>query len=218
VTPYTTIFEYYRICVETWAAGDVDAHVAHTGKAPKLSADETAKFVQDFCSRAGRHVEEIGADAVGWMIWYLMGSGEQVWFEVEEASQECAEDAILALRHLYERCFAIHLTEWGGVGSAQRRLATACYMLWDMDGGLESIPMFKGSKSLAPACYSVLEYALSLDSIACWESALHGLGHIVLRNPEPAQGMIDAFLAAKGRRVPDDLRQYALSARGGGVQ
>ena len=46
----------------------------------------------------------------------------------------------------------------------------------------------------------------------------HGLGHIALHHPEPARSMIDAFLAAKGARVPDDLRRYAYSAREGGVQ
>lgn len=218
MTPYKTIYEHYRACSATWAANDLDQHIALEESEPQLSANETAEFIEDFCSRAGRHAQEDGVDVVGDMIWYLMGSGYQVWVDVREADHEYARDAILGVQNLYERCFAVHLTDWKGVGSGTSRLATACYMLWDMDGGLEAIPMFREPKALVSACYELLERALALDSPACWESALHGLGHIILSHGDPGRGMIDAFLAAKDRMVPDDLRRYAMAAHAGDVQ
>ncbi len=218
MTRYKTIFDHYRAYAAAWAARETDAYMALEESAPRLTPDQMAEFVEDFCSRAGKHVEEVGADVVGQMIWYLMGAGEEVWHTVREASLEYAEDAVRSLLYLYERCFAEHLPGWGGFGRESPPLASACFMLWDMDGGLLGIPLFGEPKNLVPICFEVLEHALTLDAPECWASALHGLGHVASSHRERVQGAVDAFLAAKGRRVPDDLRQYALGARSGGVQ
>ena len=217
-TDYQTLFAHYRACSIAWSASDMDALCALEDVEPRLSADATARFVEAFCSRVEQHVEEDGPDVVGDVIWYLMGGGQQVWHDIGEAEHEAARDAILSLRTLYERCFALHLTGWKGVGLADSRLETACYMLWDMDGGLETIPMLGAPEALVAPCYKVLRHVLSLNSPACWESALHGLGHLIAHHRDPGRGLIDAFLQAKGRLVPDDLRRYAASARKGGVQ
>ncbi len=215
---YPTLFGHVRGLAKSWQAADLAAGRVHQEALDALTPDQLAELVEALCSRAGRHVEEIGADAVGDLVWYLMGAGRQVWFEVAKAEPGHATDAVLGLRRLYEHCFARHLTDWRGVGEDPRPLGTACYMLWDMDGGLDVIPRLGRPEHLVPACYQVLEHALSLDAPACWESALHGLGHIVFRHPDPGRAMIDRFLETQGRHVPEALRRYAASARTGCVQ
>ena len=216
--PYQTLLEHYRALSTTWSAHDWDAHCALDAEGPRLTPDEVAEFVEDFCSRAGRHVEELGADSVGQMIWYLMGSGEQVWHTVRDSSPEYGTDAIRSLCLLYERCFAKHLPGWSGLGGHAPPLLSACHMLWDMDGGLLGIPLFGKPKILVPICYEVLEHALGLDSPECWASALHGLGHIVYSHKNPAQELIDSWLAGRGRSAPEDLKAYAHAARSGCIQ
>jgi len=69
---------------------------------------------------------------------------------------------------------------------------------------------------LSEAEFAVMDAALALDSIACQESALHGLGHACRGAPERVAAGIDAFLAARTDLRPE-LASYARSARGGCV-
>ena len=55
---------------------------------------------------------------------------------------------------------------------------------------------------------------LRLDSIACRESALHGLGHWQLQRHGDVEPIIDAFLAANPAIRPE-LAAYARAARSG---
>jgi hypothetical protein len=57
----------------------------------------------------------------------------------------------------------------------------------------------------------VMNATLQLDSIACRESVLHGLGHWHLHYPKQVEGIIQNFLQ-RNQVLPDNLRTYALSA------
>jgi len=212
MSSYETLFEALRDGVRDDAPGSAVQEMLSA-----LGPDGTAEVVAEFCRRAGSHVDEVGADVVGKILWHWMGSRWQVWWTVAKASPEKAEAAVLSLRDLYEGCFAKHLKTWSG-GGGKDELANACYMLWDLEGGLDRIPVFEEPKHLVGPCYDVIEHALALESPPCWESALHGLGHIVFSHPEPAHRLIDAFLAAKGKRLPDEVRGYAGDAQRGMVQ
>ncbi len=58
---------------------------------------------------------------------------------------------------------------------------------------------------------------LCLNSDACRESALHGLGHWHLYHSDKVEDIIDDFLASPAK-VSCKLREYALAAREGVVQ
>ena len=182
----------------------------------ELSADEIAAHVQTFCERSAELPDRIGRDETGHLIWYLMGGGRQVWLDVRKASASARLDAIVSLESLYAELFANHLTDPEDATTAVAHpLGTACYMLWDMDGGLESIAM-TGGQPQVDACFEVLEHILHLDSPACWLSALHGLGHLASYHSDRVRAVVDAFLA-RGEG-PEHLRQYAKAARRGCVQ
>lgn len=90
-----------------------------------------------------------------------------------------------------------------------------CYMWWDI------IPFYGKSgdarrEVFDPHCLDVMEMTLQLPSIACQESALHGLGHWEHAYPDRVKRVIDAFLKANPD-VDPELREYALDARVGGV-
>ena len=64
---------------------------------------------------------------------------------------------------------------------------------------------------------------LGLESIACMEGALHGLGHRAYRHPDQVGAIIDEFLSRRYPGWPEGaldemLRGYALAARQGHVQ
>jgi hypothetical protein len=69
----------------------------------------------------------------------------------------------------------------------------------------------------------VLRQTLGLDSIACQEGALHGLGHRAYRHPERIRAIVDEFLSRRYPGWPEGaldeaLRGYALAAGQGRVQ
>lgn len=88
-----------------------------------------------------------------------------------------------------------------------------CYMWWDV------LPIYAKSddasrKHIDAACLDVMEQTLRLDSIACQESALHGLGHWHHAYPQRVETVIDAFLQ---RNPETPLTGYAQAAKTGCV-
>ena len=71
-------------------------------------------------------------------------------------------------------------------------------------------------RELDLTCLEAMQRALDLDSDACRESALHGLGHWKYAYPQKVQAIIDAWLA-RHQEVTDELKTYALAARRGRV-
>ncbi len=94
-------------------------------------------------------------------------------------------------------------------------LNSACYMWWDIVP-LGGKPDDTIGHRLNHALLDVMERALALDSIACQESALHGLGHWCRYYPDTVTATIDAYLKRQPA-LPQELKTYALSARGGCV-
>ena len=63
---------------------------------------------------------------------------------------------------------------------------------------------------------ALMEQELALDSPACEEGALHGLGHWARHYPERVGATIDAYLKRNPALSPE-LKNYALSAKAGCV-
>lgn len=86
------------------------------------------------------------------------------------------------------------------------------YMWWESFPGFTN-PDDPGRGLVDDAELDCLERILALDSVACQEAALHGLGHWVGREPRCAD-IIDRFLAS-GSAARPELHDYARSARCG---
>ena len=98
---------------------------------------------------------------------------------------------------------------------ATSSINTVTYMWW------ESFPGFTGPddphrQMVYDAELDCLESVLKLDSVACQEAALHGLGHWVRHEPRCAE-VIDRYLAS-GKAALPELVSYAKAARSGCIQ
>ena len=91
----------------------------------------------------------------------------------------------------------------------------ACYMWWDIIP-FSGAPDDPSRKGLDAAALSVMEETLSLDSLACRESALHGLGHWQHCYPERV-GEIIGRAMSRPKGWPQELTVYARDARRGCV-
>jgi hypothetical protein len=118
---------------------------------------------------------------------------------------------------LYEQCFAKrctpHLSHLDEPGAGP--LNSVCYMWWDILPVVGQ-PADPSRVEMDREILQVMESALKLDSIACQESALHGLGHWQLYYSKPVKEIIQAFLQ-RNKTLPEKLQKYALNAASGCV-
>jgi hypothetical protein len=129
------------------------------------------------------------------------------------ARQRC----IRSIHELFEQCFSArctpHLSHLDEPGASP--LNMACYMWWDLIPIIGQ-PEEPQHREIDQEILAVFESTLKLDSIACRESALHGLGHWQPYYPRQVEGIIHAFLENQ-TGLREELRTYAISANRGCV-
>jgi hypothetical protein len=127
------------------------------------------------------------------------------------------QHCIRSMISLYQNCFASRCTpHLSHIDEPEAGpLNRVCYMWWDIIP-IYGMPNDKVRTDMDQEILHVMEATLQLDSVACRESSLHGLGHWQLYYPTQVQNIIDAFLQ-KHTNLRDELRSYALQARRGYV-
>lgn len=177
--------------------------VAHTTRLFQASGDDLLVY----------------ADAqVNQGLWFLVSTSEEL-FALRDAEVPLGERVacIRSIPTFFERVFATrctpHLSHNDEAGASPLNLV--CYMWWDIFP-LCGRPDDPSSSPIDSACLDAMERCLALASVACQESALHGLGHWVLYYPERCSKAVNAFLDAQPQ-LPTALVEYARSAREGAV-
>lgn len=155
------------------------------------------------------------------MLWTLINEIGPYIYELfnEELPLSLRVQVVKNMFTVYERLFAPRCSN--SVSGFKERaylnklnpLNGVCFMWWDI------IPLYGKSgdpsrEVLDPHCLDVMERTLGLESIACQEGALHGLGHWQRAYPERVVKIIDEYLARE-TDIDSELREYALAARAG---
>lgn len=213
--------EHYRD-VGRWVAHVFD----HPGERPEwywdldadLSEPEPAACVDlltQLFSDSARTLARYSDAQVGRGLWYLVNNACSCYSlalierEVDLAARLACIEAIPKLfAELFRARCAPELSH-GSTGSSNP-LNTTCYMWWDLFPGWGT-PRQDFDDSALAAMSAILE----IDSLACQESALHGLGHWQSAYPQRIGEVIDRFLKTGPR---PELRAYASAARQGCVQ
>jgi hypothetical protein len=146
---------------------------------------------------------------------YLVGtsaSGDNGWLSAMEVPVEARVRCIEAIGKLFDRLFAhrctprlSHLSE-----VPAGTLNCVCYMWWD------ECPCIALPGGLSGTVLTTMEHILRLGSLACQESALHGLGHWQRHHASEVARIIDAFVLSQSKLDPR-LLAYANAARCGCV-
>ena len=144
-----------------------------------------------------------------------MAVGDQPWMRApttpaEERATAWDSVARFFAEFLAPRCSPSlgHLSEEG------KPLNGVTYMWWESFPGFTN-PDDPDRELIDQEELACLRSILGLDSAACQEAALHGLGHCVRREPG-CEAIIDAYLAEE-RAARPELVAYARAARGGCV-
>ena len=152
--------------------------------------------------------------------WYIASNGcSDYMFALSDPSVplDARLRCVRALSVVYRELFAArctpHLSHLDEAGPGA--LNGVCYMWWDICpiGGPIDDP---DHRQINHAALDVMTGALALDSIACQESALHGLGHWRHTHPNEIETIVGRFIAAHPSMRPE-LLNYARSARSGCV-
>jgi hypothetical protein len=145
-----------------------------------------------------------------------MACGDNGWFSSPTVPLVERVRCVNAIGSFFDKLFkprcTAHLSHLSGAEAGP--LNVVCYMWWDTFPSLAlaediSLPI------LHDATITTMERILHLDSIACQESALHGLGHWQREHEERISGIIDKFCESPS--IDPQLLAYAKSARCGCV-
>jgi hypothetical protein len=134
-------------------------------------------------------------------------------------------DCVRSIERLFEQLFAKRCAPCRA-RATDNPLDSVCFMWWDMfpTWGFDPLPVKTGEAvpkpeiedrlALDAEILAVIKGILGMDSLACQESALHGLGLWQEEYPEFVQVTIDDFLRRRSEISPE-LREYAEAAREG---
>ena len=143
-----------------------------------------------------------------------MAVGDQRWMRDPASPAEERAAVWPAIANFFEQVLAPRCAPILGHLAADMPppINTVTYMWWDAFPGLTN-PDDPQRDLVDLAELACLETILGLDSAACQEAALHGLGHWVRREPR-CEPIIDAYIATRKAALPE-LLTYARAARSG---
>lgn len=164
---------------------------------PKLDGSSSGKLLREFNKNSDTIVQTYGAEDAGQLVWSLYGAGGLGHAAFGESSDSEALATLRTVRELYLNGFGKHCThrigeEW------PTKLDLACYMLWDMDGGLK-FAAFRTRYEMESAALAILETCLMNENESVQESALQALNHLYYDRPEISVKLINRYLSHSGR-------------------
>ena len=181
--------------------------------------DEVPADVIRFLTQAFENAEEVFkpySDAqLNQGLWFIAdNSCSDHMFALLDESVPWPEQkrCIYSIHQLYEQCFAErctpHLSHIDEPGTGP--LNMVCYMWWDIIpiSGHPGDPVWE---EFDQDILNVMGSTLQLDSIACQESALHGLGHWQRQYPERVGDIINSF-SMSHRDLQKELETYMKNA------
>jgi hypothetical protein len=156
-------------------------------------------------------------ESIGKAIWYIYGCCSNTMHDALDPSADNGlPEFYRSLEELYNNGFAQYCENAAGHSDRNpNSFATACYMLWDMDSGLEYHTL-RGRPELFPFAEKLIDFGLAHKHAAVQESFLHCLGHLHYVRASFVVSKITQFL----RRSDLDagIREYAEACQRGGIQ
>lgn len=187
---------------------------------PDLSETQIVHYLTRLFEEAGRLLRPFtDAQANQGLMLLVSGSCSDYMHSLRDQDVPLQDrlHGIQAMEALFKQCFAVrcspHLSHLPETEPGANPLNAVCYMWWDVlpiHGLTHHCPELSDSAALDQACLGVMRKILEMDSLACQESALHGLGHWTIYYSEPAK-LISDFLTSHPA-LRHDLKEYALRA------
>lgn len=188
--------------------------MAEQGSEIQFEARDLANYFTRFNRGIGSICLDYSDSRMAKGIWYLYGSGSCYMAEVSRLPPgREVNDFFDSVPQLYADLFEVRCSRFFSHldrGSERANpLNGPCYMLWDMDAGIDSF-RFSGVPAHIDASIRVLERLATSKHPATIESAIHGLGHMIDDFRDRCQPVLERISACGD--VPAELRDYAVNA------
>jgi hypothetical protein len=197
----------------------MDARFWNESANPALTLQYVTRLFENMHSATRRYSDQQIADGL-WFLASTSCSEHLLLLYDARAAWGQRERGLNAIYLLYANLFAKrctpHLSHLDRTSTPAHvnPLNAPCYMWWDLDW---TYPSREATRQEASALsLHLMRQILALPSVACQESALHGLGHWHYGYPKAVEAIIDAYLKRETTLSPE-LKAYALAARGGCV-
>jgi hypothetical protein len=181
----------------------------------ELEPQRVITYATELFESAGKLLAPYTDAQVNQGLWFLISEGVSPLYALTKASipLEQRVHCIRSISTVFEQCFLVrctpHLSHLDDPGAGA--LNPVCYMWWDIFP-LSGQPEDATRREIDEACLSVMESTLRLPSVACQESALHGLGHWGLSYKSQCQSIISTFMQ-RHRDLRPELQNYAARAK-----
>jgi hypothetical protein len=231
--------ENHHLSFEQWIAFAFDHPVPDRGEPnwyhridydgewwdPSASPETTIAYLTLLFENAHTVLTPFSDAQVNQGFWFLVdNSGSDHMFALLDQSvpwskrKRCFTSIFTLFEHFFAPRCSTHLSHLDTMEtdtSMVSPLNMVCYMWWDILP-IHGRPEEPERRELDLMLLEVMRLILDLDSDACRESALHGLGHWKYTYPREIKAIIDAWFA-RNQEATEDLKAYAFAARRGRV-
>lgn len=190
------------------------------------SPEETIDYMTRLFENAGTILAPYSDAQLNISLWYIASSTASEYMGTLQDSSVPIQNRIRCIESMFEffkQVFAVrcssHLSNLLRTSEPNpaglSALNSVCYMWWDISplyGAME----VDNLQIMSETILNVMKKTLELDSIACQESALHGLGHWKRYFPKETHDTIKNWLD-KHPHLSEDLKFYAERAQVGRV-
>lgn len=191
-------------------------------KAPTWNAPNsiTIQYLIRLFEHPCEALERFSDEQVNQGLWYIIHNACSDHMYVLVDTKLAIADRVAcmsALSGLYSKLFLSRCSDdlsHGKRPEPASALNSICYMLWDVLPYMPA-PENPEQRAIDDAGLAVLSQALRLPSIACQESALHGLGHWSDNYPDETAVEINRFIERND--APPELLSYARAALIGNI-
>ena len=184
------------------------------------ATDATVEYITRLFEDPLPYIDSYTDQQLNQGLWYVVGSytGNHMFAVIDPRTpREAANRCVRSFYSFFETVFAKrcseHLYHLGRTASSP--LNAVCHMWWDIIP-ICGAPEDPARTRLDVEVLRVMLSTLNLQSLACQESALHGLGHWHRWYPKKVRLIIDKFIEINPS-IPDQLLKYAEQARIGYV-
>lgn len=182
------------------------------------------EFIEQLCQSPGNTLTPYSNEQIGLGLEFIFNnacSNLAIVFKAAPVAHERKVAALQSVYNLFKEVFEPRCASatQAGASTLAGVLPSICYMFWDVCPLSSYWPDVSKMerRDYYEAVAGVMERCLKSPNLACVESALHGLGHMVAEYPAVAEPILDQYLK-NPQKIPAAVLNYAKAARTGIIQ
>lgn len=182
-----------------------------------VSATDSVGFLLYLFENPAEHLSGLSRSQIAKGLQYLIQPcGSEMPLALFESTVPLIDRLTSCARvgNIFKQIFAVHCkSALIHTSETDDELNTVCFMWWENFPTFFHLPIPEGD-ALQTEIEKVMHHILTIDSLPCQESAIHGFGHLLEDRPGIAEAALHK--CAMNATLKPELREYARSMLSGG--